>query len=58
MNLANSIDCFSKKATLWKRNHFGNIFHKKKRIMARLCDAQKTMANNLRPFLVNLESQL
>lgn len=58
MNLAYSIECFSKEVTLWNRNHFGNIFHKKKRIIARLYDAQKVMTNNLRPFLVNLESQL
>lgn len=58
MNLVDSTEYFSKEAALWNRNHFGNIFHKKKRIMARLYGAQKAMANNPRPFLVNLESQL
>ena len=58
MNLANSIECFSKEATLWNKNHFGNIFHKKRRIMARLYGAQKALANNLRLDLINLESQL
>ena len=58
MNLADSIKCFSKEATLWNKNHFGNIFHKKRRIMARLYGAQKALANNLRLDLINLESQL
>ena len=40
-NLAESIENFSKEATLWNRNHFGNIHQKKRRIMARIYGAQK-----------------
>ena len=43
---------------MWNRNHFGNIFYKKKRIMARLYGAQKALANNPRPSLLMLENQL
>ena len=57
-NLADSIECFSKEATLWNKDHFGNIFHKKKRLMARLYGVQKALANNPSPDLINLESQL
>ncbi|XP_023881941.1 uncharacterized protein LOC136065446 [Quercus suber] len=57
-NLAESIECFSQEATLWNKNHFGNIFYKKKRILARLYGALKALANNLRPSLFNLENQL
>nr|XP_023873887.1 uncharacterized protein LOC111986485 [Quercus suber] len=34
--LAESIDSFSKVATAWNRNHFGNIHQKKRRILARI----------------------
>lgn len=40
-NLAESIEVFSKEATLWNRNHFGNIHQKKRRIMARIYGVQK-----------------
>ena len=58
LNLAESIECFSQESTLWNRTHFGNIFYKKKRLMARLYGAQKALANNPRPSLLNLENQL
>ncbi|KAL0013396.1 hypothetical protein SO802_000465 [Lithocarpus litseifolius] len=32
--LREAIDIFANQANLWNKNHFGNIFHKKKRIMA------------------------
>ena len=56
--LREAIDLFSNQAYLWNKNHFGNIFHKKKRIMARLDGVQRAMA--LQPFssLVTLENQL
>ena len=53
-----AIDTFAKQATLWNKNHFGNIFHKKKRIMARLDGVQRAMASNPSASLVSLENFL
>nr|XP_023879404.1 uncharacterized protein LOC111991827 [Quercus suber] len=47
-----------KEATLWNKNHFDNIFFKKKIFLARLYGSQKALANNPRPSLFNLEIQL
>lgn len=57
-SLADSIEGFSKEATEWNICHFGNILHKKKRIMARIYGAQKALSNKPSIFLINLESQL
>lgn len=54
--LAKSIDSFSKEATLWNKNHFGNIHYKEKRILARLCGIQKALSNNPCAPLLTLES--
>ena len=43
---------------MWNKNHFGNIFHKKKRIMARLNGVQRAMANQPSSSLVLLENHL
>ncbi|XP_023872646.1 uncharacterized protein LOC111985234 [Quercus suber] len=56
--LMEAIDTFAKKATLWNKNHFGNIFHKKKRIMARLDGVHRVMASDPSASLVSLENQL
>ena len=56
--LVESIDSFSKEATLWNKNHFGNIHYKKKQILARLYGIQKALLNNLCASLLTLESQL
>ena len=53
-----AIDKFAKKATDWNRCHFGNIFGKKKRIMARLNGNQKVMADCPSHSLVVLEKEL
>ena len=53
-----AIDSFAKQATLWNKNHFGNIFHKKKRIMARLDGVQRALASEPSASLVNLENHL
>ena len=34
--LANAIDCFTKKAEKWNKSQFGNVFVRKKNIMAQL----------------------
>ena len=58
MPLHIAIDKFAKKATDWNRCHFGNIFGKKKRIMARLNGNQKVMADCPSHSLVVLEKEL
>ena len=40
---------------MWNKNHFGNIFAKKRRIMARLDGVQREMANNPSSPLIQLE---
>ncbi|XP_050277848.1 uncharacterized protein LOC126719321 [Quercus robur] len=57
-NLAESIEVFSKEATCWNRNHFGNIHQKKRRIMARIYGVQKAISNWLSSSLINLEDKL
>ena len=57
-NLAESTEVFSKEATSWNRNHFGNIHQKKKRIMTRIYGAQKAISNWPSSSLLNLEDKL
>ncbi|KAL0011903.1 hypothetical protein SO802_007011 [Lithocarpus litseifolius] len=57
-NLAESIEVFSKEATRWNRNHFGNIHQKKRRIMERIYGIQKAISNWPSSSLLNLEKQL
>ena len=42
----------------WNMEVFGNIFAKKRRVLARLNGVQKAIAKNPNDFLLNLESQL
>ena len=49
---------FKKEASEWNRVHFGNIFAKKKRILARLGGIQRSMAERPSSFLIILEKQL
>ena len=42
----------------WNVEVFGNIFAKKRRVLARLNGAQKAIAKNPNNFLLNLENQL
>ena len=49
---------FTRDATEWNRNHFGNIIVKKRRVMARLDGAQKALAERPTEFLVELEKDL
>ena len=57
-HLAEAVEKFTKNATNWKLNHFGNIFVKKRRLMARLNGYQKALAARPSPILVNLEKSL
>ncbi|XP_065631297.1 uncharacterized protein LOC136068288 [Quercus suber] len=56
--LSNAISSFTNKARIWNRDHFGNIFHRKKRICARLKGTQNALANNPNSFLINLEKSI
>ena len=56
--LIEAIEVFSRQASLWNKNHFGNIFHKKKRVLARLDGVQRALASQPSIFLVALENQL
>ena len=57
-DLYDSISSFSRNVTEWNRVHFGNIFAKKKRILARLGGIQKALAERPSDFLVNLDKLL
>ena len=56
--LADAIFVFVSKAKVWNREVFGNVFAKKKRLMARLVGIQKALANRPCTFLINLQNQL
>ena len=53
-----AIDVFSKQASLWNKNQFGNIFQKKRRVLAGLDGVQRFLANQSSSSLVALENQL
>lgn len=57
-NLYDSISSFSRSVTEWSRAHFGNIFAKKKRILAQLGGIQKALAKRPSDFLINLDKHL
>ena len=56
--LPSAIDMFTEKAKKWNREVFGNLFARKKRVLARLCGVQKAMSNNPSDFLIQLEKNL
>ena len=56
--LVDAISKFTDEATRWNRMHFGNIFNRKKNIMARLNGIQRALANRPSTFLINLENEL
>ena len=56
--LADALDLFSRKAVAWNKNQFGNIFTRKKNLMARINGIQRVVANNLSNFLLNLKKEL
>ena len=58
VGLMSSISDFTVKARRWNKEGFGNVFVKKKLILARLLGTQKALASNPNPFLINLQNQL
>ena len=57
-HLREAISNFEKDAVNWNKNHFGNVFGKKRRLMARLRGIQKEMAVRPTASLIDLEKQL
>lgn len=51
-NLHTAIENFVNKAKIWNKIVFGNIFARKKRILARLNGAQKALSNGSNQFLI------
>lgn len=53
-----AISYFQKKVVSWNKNVFGNVFHRKKRVLARLAGIQRSMARHPSVSLSNLEKEL
>lgn len=49
---------FSEKARVWNKMHFGNLFQRKKRALARLKGIQESLAASPSTHLINLEKML
>ena len=49
---------FTDKAKNWNRNVFGNLFHRKNQILARLKGVQIGLSNRPNKFLVHIETEL
>ncbi|KAL4609882.1 hypothetical protein ACB092_08G013100 [Castanea dentata] len=58
IRLKGAISNFILKAQKWNKDVFGNVFVRKKKIMARLLGTQKALASQPNPFLLNLQNQL
>ena len=56
--LANATATFTEKARVWNKEVFGNIFHRKKRVVARHRGVQTALSTNPNNFLVDLERDL
>ena len=57
-SLTEAVKVFIEDVAKWNRLNFGNIFEKKKSIMARLNGIQKVVSVRPSNFLLNLESEL
>lgn len=57
-NLPSAVTSFTARAKCWNKEHFGNIFHRKRRICARLKGVQSALGVNPNNFLIDLEKSL
>lgn len=57
-SLENAIICSNRKADIWNREVFGNVFLKKKSLLVRLAGIQEKMSYAPSDFLVQLEKEL
>ena len=56
--LGEVVNKFTQAAIRWNVSHFGNIFTRKKNIMARINGIQRALSMRPSAFLVNLENEL
>ncbi|XP_023881791.1 uncharacterized protein LOC111994165 [Quercus suber] len=57
-DLAECINTFSKDASEWNKTHFGNVHHKKRRVITIIYGVQKALVVHPSTDLINLEKQL
>ena len=57
-SLQQALSSFTIKANSWNKNQFDNLFHRKKRILARLKGIQESLSIRSNSFLVDLEGKL
>ena len=57
-NLPIAIKNFTASAMQWNINEFGNIFGRKKRVLARINGTKKSLSNGPSQFLIQLEKEL
>ena len=57
-SLHTTIENFVTKAKIWNKTVFGNVFARKKRVLARLNRAQKALSIGPSQFLIQLEKSL
>ena len=53
-----AIERFTKEAVVWNKTQFGNIFTRKKNLMARLNGIQRAISIKPSSLLLNLENKL
>nr|XP_023880427.1 uncharacterized protein LOC111992798 [Quercus suber] len=53
-----AISSFTEKATSWNRSHFGNLFQRKRRVIARLKGIQMSLSIRPNNYLIDLEREL
>jgi ribonuclease HI len=58
LNLSNTFNIFASMVTVWNKREFGNIFHRKNRILARLNGIQCALASNPSESLSRIERTL
>nr|POE76406.1 putative ribonuclease h protein [Quercus suber] len=52
------LEALTKNIQFWNKNHFGNLFHRKTRLLARLRGLQVALARKPTAYLYSLETQL
>ena len=57
-SLQQALSSFTNKTRSWNKNHFGNLFHRKKRIQARLKGIQNSLLISPNSFLLELKGKL
>jgi hypothetical protein len=57
-NVSLALEDFTHRVSFWNKHHLGNIFHKKKRLLARINGIQKAQSSHPTLSLSNLERDL